>query len=647
MRLRAATFFFFSFVLLLTTPRLRAQDWLPVTADELAYKDPGGAPAVILYLQEDSDDDKFVQTVYVRAKILTDAGKKYADVSIPYVKDFTHIDHLQARVIRPDGSIVPFNGQTFDKVEMKSRAIRVLERTFTLPEAQPGSIIEYRYQYKFDYPVLIGGYWPLQRELPVRKAHFTLKPYAGPTSRTLRLSWIGIHIPVGLEPARDGMTYVLDTHDLPPLPDEPFSPPDDWSRGIVKFIYTSDEDVTLPPDAYWKKKSSRWGEWTEGFLSHHGNVDKEVASLIQPSMAPEEKLKKLYARAQQVRNLTFERRKSEKEQKKENLKANENVDDVLKRGYGSARDINLLFVAMARSAGFEARLLWAATRDHTPFMKEIVDPAQLRDHVVMVQVNGKPLFLDPATLYCPYGLLNWMDTGVPALPVDKAGADFVTTPDARAADSATSRLGTFKVGDGGDLTGKVTLTYTGLDALRWRLDLRNDDDVERKKELEDVLAKHLTGGAKVTLTQAPQWSVTTGPLVASFDVVIPHAVTQTGKRLLLPVSIFQGNDAHPFPSTQRKLPVYFSYPFAESDDITIEVPAGYQLEATPAPHNSKSDWARYSQTIAFENDRVHLQRNLEMDRYFFEPGQYWSVRAFYDGVRTGDDQTLVMKAAAH
>src|SRR5690349_8348831 len=69
-----------------------AADWPPITPDELKMtSDPlaPGAPAVILYRQVDRDDRGLTahEDNFVRIKILTDEGRKYADVEIPFFKE--------------------------------------------------------------------------------------------------------------------------------------------------------------------------------------------------------------------------------------------------------------------------------------------------------------------------------------------------------------------------------------------------------------------------------------------------------------------------------------------------------------------------------------------------------------------------------
>ena len=134
--------------LLLIAPAAADNAWQPISQDELkmtAEPLAPGAAAIYLYRQVDRDDADFKQYNYSRIKILTEEGRKYADVEIPFVKGAENIRNLQARTIHRDGSIANFEGKAFEKTIVKSQGVKVLTKTFTLPEVQVGSIIEYRY----------------------------------------------------------------------------------------------------------------------------------------------------------------------------------------------------------------------------------------------------------------------------------------------------------------------------------------------------------------------------------------------------------------------------------------------------------------------------------------------------------------------
>jgi hypothetical protein len=126
-------------------------DWLPIDPADLKMTgEPlaSGAPAIVLYRQVDRDDSGGVATSeknYERIKILTEAGRNHANVEIPFVKELYSIDNIRARTIRPDGSIVNFDGKIYENTIVKAKGVKYLAKTFSLSEATVGSIIEYKY----------------------------------------------------------------------------------------------------------------------------------------------------------------------------------------------------------------------------------------------------------------------------------------------------------------------------------------------------------------------------------------------------------------------------------------------------------------------------------------------------------------------
>src|SRR2546421_12501872 len=79
-----------------------AEDWKPITPEDLKYTEPG-VSAVILYESEEADDTHSSRQKYVRIKVLSEEGKKYATVEIPYNRGSVTIGQIRARTIRPDG----------------------------------------------------------------------------------------------------------------------------------------------------------------------------------------------------------------------------------------------------------------------------------------------------------------------------------------------------------------------------------------------------------------------------------------------------------------------------------------------------------------------------------------------------------------
>jgi hypothetical protein len=83
-----------------------AADWPPITPEEQAIKDVAGQPgasAIILQRQEVADDMNNFHSTYKRIKVLNEAGRKYADVELPYNRRGFSISEVSGRTVHPDG----------------------------------------------------------------------------------------------------------------------------------------------------------------------------------------------------------------------------------------------------------------------------------------------------------------------------------------------------------------------------------------------------------------------------------------------------------------------------------------------------------------------------------------------------------------
>ena len=95
-----------------------------------------------------------------------------------------------------------------------------------------------------------------------------------------------------------------------------------------------------------------------------------------------------------------------------------------------------------------------------------------------------------------------------------------------------------KLSESGDLEGKLTVAYIGLEAMYHRMEERNADEVERKKSLEEALTGQIAVGAEAELTNKPDWTSSETPLVAEFNLKIPGWTSSAGRRVMIPAAIF-------------------------------------------------------------------------------------------------------------
>ena len=231
----------------------------------------------------------------------------------------------------------------------------------------------------------------------------------------------------------------------------------------MDFIY-SQEFPTEEVDKFWIQTGKKLNSQLEGFVGKRKAMEQAVAEIVAPNDSPEVKLRKIYARVQQMRNTSYEVRKTEQEEEREKEKGAKTVEDVWKSGYGSGVELTWLFLALVRAAGFEAYGIWASDRRNYFFSPVWMDQGRLDANVVLVKLNGKDFYFDPGVAFTPFGLLPWAETGVQGLRLDKGGGTWVRTMLPESSQSRIERSASLKLSDTGDLEGKLTVTFTGLEA---------------------------------------------------------------------------------------------------------------------------------------------------------------------------------------
>lgn len=629
--------------------RASADNIPPVSPEELKMTSEPlapGAPAIILFRQVDRDDrgNTAHENDFVRIKILTEEGRKYGDVEIPFSKfSGNNVVAVRGRTIRPDGSVAEYDGKVFDKAIVKAKGVKYMAKTFTLPDVQVGSIIEYSYTIDLPEYYIFDSHWILSDELFTKKASFSLKPYTNSYQNwNVRWSWQGL--PPGTEPPKEGPDHVvrLQVQNVPAFQTEDYMPPANELKSRVDFTY-SEDFAEKDPNQFWKKRGKKLNGAVESFVGKRGAMESAVAQIVSPNDSPEVKLQKIYARVQQFRNTSYEVEKTEQQQKREKEKEANNVEDVWKRGYGSGGQLTWLFLGLVRAAGFEAYPVMVSDRRNYFFNPALMDAFKLDANVVLVKVNGKDMYFDPGAAFTPFGMLEWSETGVRGLRLDKDGGTWVQTTLPESNDSRIERKAALTLSETGELEGKLTITFVGLEAMQRRVEERNEDDSARQKFLEDQAKEYIPAGCEVDLTNKPDWSSSSSPLVAEYTLKIPGWVSGAGRRAMLPVGIFSAPEKHVFEHAQRVHPIYFEYPFEKWDDVTVTLPVGWQVSSLPPAKTQDAHVVLYELKADNDKSTIHVSRKLKVDLLLLEPKYYPALRSFFQVVRSGDDEQIVLQ----
>ena len=646
-----------------------------------AIKEQPGARAVVLLREETDDNMNNSLTVYQRIKILTEAGREFANVELPSERPFS-INSISGRTVHADGSILRFEGKPFDKTVAKADGTGSTVKVFTLPGVEVGSIIDFRYSLRYVEHRIFAPEWQVQTDLFQRKAYFKFIPLQNRGFVNIKLdhgqfargiAWApflgnGPQPEMHKLPANSFATvhdiqiwFDLNMSDIPPLVEEPHMPPASLLKWRVYFYYQS----TLKPEDYWKEQGKYWNKEVETFVEKNKGLSAALTKIVSPSDPAEKKVRQVYSFVSALKKESEDKLARRHENTLEyqsaecvvdrfsqciqpeispveEKKISRGAEDVLEHGGGTHNDLNRLFVAMLRATGIPASVIWVPDRSEQVFTRQYLSTDQLDGEIAIVPLDGKDVFLDPGTKFCPYGMVDWRYTSDMGLRQSTSGADFGETPALDYKQSLTTRMAKVAVDESGQLSGVASLAFTGVPAMTLRQLGEKADADGRKKILVEKLGELLRGKGEIELANSPDWEGAEPPLVVQFRVRLPLTLP-SNQQLLVAQHLFQVGQEARFPASERANALDFRFPWQESDEVHIKIPAAMKV-ASLAPDDSVTlAYARYRVLQKQEAaDTMFSRRDFIMGSGLILPDKYKEVKAFFDKVKADDDQTAVV-----
>ncbi|ATC63021.1 hypothetical protein CMV30_03040 [Nibricoccus aquaticus] len=578
--------------------------------------------------------------IFVRIKVYNDRGvSANALIDIPFSRHY-RIKEIAARTILPDGTILPLAAKDFfDREIIKAGSLRQNLKSFAPPGLRPGAIIEYRYEVKQSgdvYPLIIE----FQNSQPTRHSIFRFNE--------------SDHRDYGMSPQylncddldtvlkKDFATYILKK--IPAAKDEPFQPP--LINRVPVLIFLS------------RYNHSRWAHETNEALlkdTEHQTkptrlVTSTLASLVAPADTPEQKLRKIYDYARtKILNHSLETTRLTDSQW---AHENKNATATLKAGHGTDDDINDVFAALARAAGFEITPVLCSDRE---FYFLGFDRAQNRiprtpyvfTHrvIAVLDKEKKYRFFDPGSAYLPFEELAWKNSETTLFVARKGQPEFLFFYAPPPTASVRKRVAVLNLDKEGTLQGTVKIEYTGLWQTGAKFELDDAGQQARDLFVKNEIAPYIEH-AEITDIRVTNADRPDLPLALSCDLRIPHYAELTGTRLFFQPLVFLKNSTPVFPEATRRHSIHFPYPCAEDDLLTILLPADYQIESGSSP--GRTDFEKMGHYLG----AIILQpknRTLTLRRGFIRPvvnipvKEYPQLKAMFDEVHTRDTHVLTLK----
>jgi hypothetical protein len=632
--------------------------WLPVTDAERQMSAPiveksAGVEALfwrVHVLDEIQGQDlQRVLYHYVRLKIFNQDGKeKVATIDLRY-GDKTSIAYVSGRTIKADGSIVELTKDAVhDRVLTRMGGIKESVKSFAMPGVEVGSIVEYRWKETRNDPHVMYLRLQLQREYPVQKVTYFVKPIPQEDTTYKMGVWPFNCTPSPLVLGQDGFNSTS-LENVPAFREEPMMPGEGSVRPWVLIYYHN--DGKREPDKYWSGIGKHAYSELKQAMKSSGELKSEAAEAVESAKNDDEKVMRLirYIRANlrsfYDRGVTgAERAAIIKKLEKGRYRTSK---EIIKSGIATPDEMNTVFASLAAEVGLDARPVMVPSRSDFLFDERLTERYFLESIDMAVTIGNKWKLYDVSANLLPPGMLTWQEEAEQALLADPKKPVFIPTPIAPPEDSLSSRTAKLSLSEDGTLEGDIQESWTGHSAFDRRVDLHSESDARQAERIKDEIVKDYPQ-AEVDDLKIENADKAEQPLKLRYHIRIPGYGQRTGKRLFFQPLFFQKNATPVFSAADRKYDIHFHYGWRERDEIAVELPPDFELEKAENPGGlSLGKTGFYDLTMALRDGKeLVCTRELIFGKdgqLFFPRQAYGQVKNAFDSINQRDSHMLALR----
>ncbi len=620
------------------------------------------AEAVILY---DIGESKFVDTRNgydiefsrtKRIKVLTRAGIKYSEISIPlYTGSDGQTETLKTLVAM---SYNFENGQ-MKRTDLNPSSVyeerlnnRWKLKKFVFPDVKPGTIMEYLYimtsPYHFNLPD-----WEFQARIPTVYSKYTVRmipfyEYAfianGTTKFDIQSSTVDKTVrtfgsvdevmgqQVGTGVKFQDMVHVYGMRNVPAFRDEAYI------TSVDDYLIKMDFQLAKFNNPYGPKEEiiSTWPKLIEGLLrsdefgkyikAGEKNAEKALSG-IRLTEAGET------SKAREIINYV---KSSYKWDGFTSIYASKTAKDFAAQKTGNSTDINLYLVAMLRAAGISADPVISSTRSNGRINTQYPFLHYFNYVIVLVNTAEGKFLCDGTDTYTRFDKIPTRCINDRGLIISNNGENWVALNTSAISSDVKSLL---LEPDPQTLKAKVQmhLQATEFDGSYYRRNFE-DDTIKIRKYLEE------TGFTSVAKTSTFNFANNEKPYIISCSA--ETAIEQIDNKIIVSpfMSFYQAENR--LTQQTRTYPIDFTYVNTESFKCRIKIPAGYKVMNLPENYNVDNEIVKIFSSWKSDGEVLEIDCSYGFKKSVYPPANYNEIKVYFDIiVRKFHEQVVLEKAS--
>lgn len=569
-------------------------------------------------------------TTHYIIKILTEKGvENFKYLPVLYSPELEDVTILNARVIQPGGEeIVSTNITEYSTSDEYTRLYYdEMAKFVELEGVEVGSIIDFEYIVDQTEENLFADYFGERfffgDEEPIKKAEYILivpesrKFYFNDFNRKL--------ITREVFPSDDTIVYTFDASNLDGLVTEPNMPP------LIELI----PQVEITTFKSWDELAQwYWGLIKDQFRSNY-KIKELVRELTLDKKTTMEKVRSIYNHiVKKIRYVGLEFGIGGFKPRKPEVCYNTK--------YGDCKDKGTLLITMLEEIGVEAKPVLVRMRSSGLKDMELPILSNFNHFIVLAEVEGEEIFLDPTAEFAGIGEFPFQDQGIEAFVVEEDGGYFKTTPLKGPEENYTDVNMKVWINEDGSAKATRTVEYGASDSPYQRSRFINK--IERKSIIEEYW-NALYPGTSVSDVSFENIENYDENVEISYMLKVPDFVREVDDVYYLPTRIPTDDLLNTFASrSSRVYTLDIGSPFKITSYIEYIIPDEFEVFTDRFPINIEYD-SKFGKVIAKysrEGDRLIADIEVNIFPTRVSPEDYGAFRQFLNEVDSRSKEEFIL-----
>lgn len=309
--------------------------------------------------------------------------------------------------------------------------------------------------------------------------------------------------------------------------------------------------------------------------------------------------------------------------------------------YGDCKALSNFMKAMLKVVGIDASLAIVRAGDNREQSPTEDFCTSAFNHMILF-VPSENMWLECTSQDAPTGYLGDFTEGRRVLLITENGGKLVETPASSIQLNTQASKTEIILDENGGATLKNALLIKGSLHDSWRQMVKQFS----KEEFQKGFQSSMKLPAFTIKTLDIQASDVKPELTLNYEVTMAKFASKAATRLFVPINTLNPFDDTPSPTDKRLLPIEIGGDgYSENDEITISLPAGYDVESIPTKaFNLTSDFGSYVGSVEkIADNKLLFKRQIEIRPVHLPAERFNDLRDFYKKMQQADGMKVVLK----